>query len=78
VPQGTLAERIRAGGFGLGRILTPTGVGTPVEEGERRIEVKGKDYLLALARSACCRRMRLSISSGRSSSRISRHQTLKA
>jgi acetate CoA/acetoacetate CoA-transferase alpha subunit len=59
-------------------ILTPTGVGTLVEEGERRIELKGKDYLLALARSACCRRIRLSISSGRSSSRISRHQTLKA
>ena len=46
VPQGTLIERIRAGGFGLGGILTPTGVGTKVEEGKRRIEVDGKDYLL--------------------------------
>jgi acetate CoA/acetoacetate CoA-transferase alpha subunit len=46
VPQGTLIERIRAGGFGLGGILTPTGVGTVVEEGKRRIEVDGKSYLL--------------------------------
>ena len=38
IPQGTLIERIRAGGFGLGGILTPTGVGTVVEEGKRRIE----------------------------------------
>jgi acetate CoA/acetoacetate CoA-transferase alpha subunit len=46
VPQGTLIERIRAGGFGLGGVLTPTGVGTVVEEGKRKIEVDGKDYLL--------------------------------
>ena len=46
VPQGTLIERIRAGGFGLGGILTPTGVGTVVEEGKRKIDVDGKDYLL--------------------------------
>jgi acetate CoA/acetoacetate CoA-transferase alpha subunit len=46
VPQGTLIERIRAGGFGLGGILTTTGVGTMVEEGKRKIEVDGKDYLL--------------------------------
>jgi acetate CoA/acetoacetate CoA-transferase alpha subunit len=46
VPQGTLVERIRAGGFGLGGILTPTGVGTLVEENKRKIEVDGKDYLL--------------------------------
>jgi acetate CoA/acetoacetate CoA-transferase alpha subunit len=46
VPQGTLIERIRAGGFGLGGILTPTGVGTVVEEGKRRIEVDSKSYLL--------------------------------
>jgi acetate CoA/acetoacetate CoA-transferase alpha subunit len=46
VPQGTLIERIRAGGFGLGGILTATGVGTMVEEGKRKIEVDGKDYLL--------------------------------
>src|SRR5215831_13284858 len=49
VPQGTLIERIRAGGFGLGGLLTPTGVGTVVEEGKRRIEVDGKDYLLETA-----------------------------
>ena len=46
VPQGTLAERIRAGGVGLGGILTPTGVGTLVEQGKRVIEVDGKKYLL--------------------------------
>jgi acetate CoA/acetoacetate CoA-transferase alpha subunit len=46
VPQGTLIERIRAGGFGLGGILTPTGVGTVVEEGKRKIDVDGKTYLL--------------------------------
>jgi acetate CoA/acetoacetate CoA-transferase alpha subunit len=49
VPQGTLIERIRAGGYGLGGILTPTGVGTTVEEGKRKIEVDGKDYLLETA-----------------------------
>jgi acetate CoA/acetoacetate CoA-transferase alpha subunit len=49
VPQGTLIERIRAGGFGLGGILTPTGVGTVVEEGKQRIEVNGKPYLLETA-----------------------------
>src|SRR5262245_33559464 len=38
VPQGTLIERIRAGGSGLGGILTPTGVGTVVEDGKRKIE----------------------------------------
>jgi acetate CoA/acetoacetate CoA-transferase alpha subunit len=46
VPQGTLIERIRAAGFGLGGILTPTGVGTLVEEGKRKIDVDGRDYLL--------------------------------
>jgi acetate CoA/acetoacetate CoA-transferase alpha subunit len=49
VPQGTLIERIRAGGFGLGGILTPTGVGTVVEQGKRRIEVDGKSFLLETA-----------------------------
>jgi acetate CoA/acetoacetate CoA-transferase alpha subunit len=48
IPQGTLAERIRAGGAGLGGFLTPTGVGTVVEEGKQRIVVDGKDYLLEL------------------------------
>ena len=49
VPQGTLIERIRAGGCGLGGVLTPTGVGTVVEEGKRRIDVDGKSYLLETA-----------------------------
>ncbi|NLM43863.1 MAG: 3-oxoacid CoA-transferase subunit A [Clostridiales bacterium] len=46
VPQGTLAERIRAAGAGLGGILTPTGLGTVVQEGKTIINVDGKDYLL--------------------------------
>lgn len=46
VPQGTLAERIRAGGFGMGGFLTPTGVGTEIEQGKQRIAVDGRDYLL--------------------------------
>lgn len=46
VPQGTLAERIRAGGSGLGGVLTPTGVGTVVEEGKEKITVDGREYLL--------------------------------
>lgn len=49
VPQGTLIERIRAGGHGLGGILTPTGLGTDVENGKQRIAVGGKDYLLETA-----------------------------
>jgi acetate CoA/acetoacetate CoA-transferase alpha subunit len=49
VPQGTLIERIRAGGCGLGGVLTATGVGTLVEKDKRRIEVDGKDYLLETA-----------------------------
>ena len=49
VPQGTLIERIRAGGFGLGGVLTPTGVGTVVEEGKRRIDLDGNSYLLETA-----------------------------
>ncbi|MBO3446049.1 3-oxoacid CoA-transferase subunit A [Clostridium sp. CCUG 7971] len=47
-PQGTLIERVRAGGFGLGGILTPTGVGTLVEENKEKITVNGKEYLLEL------------------------------
>ena len=49
VPQGTLIERIRAGGYGLGGILTETGMGTSVEEGKQKIEVDGKSYLLEVA-----------------------------
>ncbi|WP_456298915.1 acetate CoA-transferase subunit alpha [Maledivibacter halophilus] len=48
VPQGTLAEQIRAGGSGLGGFLTPTGIGTVVEEGKEKITIDGKDYLLEL------------------------------
>ncbi len=46
VPQGTLAERIRAAGNGLGGVLTPTGVGTEVEQGKQKITLKGKEFLL--------------------------------
>ena len=49
IPQGTFAERIRAGGCGLGGVLTPTGVGTLVAEGKRQIEVDGKPFLLEAA-----------------------------
>lgn len=48
VPQGTLAERVRAGGAGLGGILTPTGVGTLAENGKQKIDIGGKTYLLEL------------------------------
>jgi acetate CoA/acetoacetate CoA-transferase alpha subunit len=46
VPQGTLAERIRSAGAGLGGFLTPTGVGTPVQEGKEVIVIDGRSYLL--------------------------------
>lgn len=46
VPQGTLAERIKCGGAGLGGFLTPTGIGTIVEEGKEKITVDGVEYLL--------------------------------
>jgi len=48
IPQGTLAERIRAGGAGLGGFLTPTGVGTVVEEGKQKMAFDGKEYLLEM------------------------------
>ncbi len=48
-PQGTLAERIRAGGVGLGGILTDVGLGTMVEEGKQKVDVNGKTYLLETA-----------------------------
>lgn len=47
VPQGTLAERIRAAGCGLGGVLTRTGVGTIVAEGQRIIAIDGVDWLFA-------------------------------
>lgn len=46
VPQGTLVERIRAGGVGLGGVLTATGLGTLVEEGKQTVEIDGKRYLV--------------------------------
>ena len=46
VPQGTLVERIRCGGFGLGGVLTPTGIGTEAEDEKERIKVNGQVYLL--------------------------------
>ncbi len=46
VPQGTLMERVRACGAGLGGILTPTGLGTVVQEGKQVINIEGKDYIL--------------------------------
>jgi len=48
VPQGTLAERIRCGGIGVGGFLTPTGIGTEVEEGKQKMTVDGQEYLLEL------------------------------
>ena len=50
-PQGTLAERVRAGGYGLGGILTPTGIDTVVEEGKQIIESDGKKYILKGAKA---------------------------
>ncbi len=52
VPQGTLAEQVRAGGAGLGGVLTPTGVGTIVEEGKQKITVNGREFLLEVALQA--------------------------
>jgi len=52
VPQGSFIEKVRAGGFGLGGILTPTGVGTEVAEGKQVINLNGKDYLLEEALKA--------------------------
>ena len=69
VPQGTLAEKIRAANYGLGGVLTPTGVGTPMQEeldelGRKKqvMEIEGKRYLLemplradyALCRASIC------------------------
>jgi 3-oxoacid CoA-transferase subunit A len=48
VPQGTLAERIRAGGAGLGGFYTPTGVGTMVAEGKETREIDGRSYVLEM------------------------------
>jgi acetate CoA/acetoacetate CoA-transferase alpha subunit len=45
-PQGTLVERIRAGGHGLGGVLTKTGLGTEAETGKRKVEIEGETWLL--------------------------------
>lgn len=47
-PQGTWIERIRCGGMGLGGCLTPTGVGTDIENGKQKLTINGKEYLLEL------------------------------
>lgn len=46
VPQGTLAEKIRAAGMGLGGVITPTGVGTEIAEGKQTITIDGREYLI--------------------------------
>lgn len=51
-PQGTLAEKIRAGGAGIPAFYTPAGVGTPIAEGKEVREFNGKDYVLEEAYSA--------------------------
>lgn len=48
VPMGSFAERIRAGGVGLGGVITPTGVGTLAEEGKQKLVLEGKEYLIEL------------------------------
>ncbi|MDO9628254.1 MAG: 3-oxoacid CoA-transferase subunit A [Acholeplasmataceae bacterium] len=47
VPQGTFIEQIRAKGGGLGGILTPTGIHTPVEIGKKKITIEGKEFIIA-------------------------------
>ncbi|AKU90818.1 CoA transferase subunit A [Vulgatibacter incomptus] len=47
-PQGTLAERIRAGGAGIGGFYTPTGVGTKIAEGKETRVIDGREYLLEM------------------------------
>src|SRR5919201_1458201 len=52
VPQGTLAERVRAGGAGIPAFYTPTGVGTLVAEGKERRTFEGREYILETALTA--------------------------
>jgi acetate CoA/acetoacetate CoA-transferase alpha subunit len=52
VPQGTLAERVRAGGYGLGGVLTPVGIGTLTENDKQKVKINGKDYLVETALKA--------------------------
>lgn len=64
VPQGTLAERIRAGGAGIPAFFTPTSVGTPLAEGKEKRSFEGRDYVMefglnadfALVKSECADR----------------------
>ena len=49
VPQGTLAEQIRSGGAGLGGVLTPTGIGTIVEEGKQKLTLNGIEFIVECA-----------------------------
>lgn len=51
-PQGTLAERVRAGGVGLGGIFVDIGIGTIAEEGKEKITIGGKEYLIETALTA--------------------------
>ena len=51
-PQGTLAEKIRAGGMGLGGILVDVGIGTSVEEGKEKVNVNGKEFMIEPALTA--------------------------
>lgn len=48
IPQGTMAERMRAKGAGLGAVLTRTGLGTPVAEGKQSLKIDGREYLLEM------------------------------
>jgi len=52
VPQGTLAERIRAGGYGLGGVLTPVGIGTLAENNKQKVKINGEDHLVETALKA--------------------------
>ncbi len=52
IPQGTLAEKIRCGGFGLGGVLTPTGIGTMIQSGKDIVEIDGESFLIEKAMKA--------------------------
>ena len=61
IHQGTLAERIRCGGAGIGGFLTETGLGTVVEENKEKLTINGKDYILELPLKAKIALIRASI-----------------
>lgn len=67
VPQGTLAEQIRAGGAGLGGVLTPTGLGTAVADGKEIITIDGKQFLLERPLRADVALLRASVADGNGS-----------